>query len=163
MATTLLRRSYTPLSIDNYQFTSGGEADYILVDVVDDPQRGLGVPGKSMFIENHGGGSGINRLYYQTSEDGYRWSDVMSMRPGRFEGYSQDDGVRIWLVKVWASNANVAFTMRITPGIWTDDELMEVGMLIPDPTTNTLPSPTQPTDSSPTTEVEITVPADQIK
>ncbi len=98
--TTLVRKSYTPLTIDNYLFTEGGENDYVLVDVVDDVMRGLGVPGKSMFIENHGGGAGINRLYYQISEDGERWSEIMSMRPGRFEGYNQDDGIRIWLLKV---------------------------------------------------------------
>lgn len=167
MSTSLVRKSYTPLTIDNYQFTEGGEEDYVLVDVVDDVMRGLGVPGKSMYIENHGGGSGINKLYYQISEDGYRWSDVMSLRPGRYEGFSQDDGIRIWLLKVWASNANVSFTTRITPGIWNEDELLELGLLSPPtieiPTNTTSSSPSYPTEEPPTTEVEITVPADQIK
>ncbi len=151
MATTSsrLRRSYTPLSVDNYQFTVGGEADYIEIDVVDDPHRGLGVPGKSMFIENHGGGSGINRLYFQTSEDGYRWSEVMSIRGGANEGYSADDGIRIWLIKIWASNANLSFSMRVTPGIWSEDELIEIGRFQPEilpssPSPDPTPSIQQP-------------------
>jgi hypothetical protein len=87
-----------------------------------DKIQGFGVPAKSLFIENRAGGAGINVIYYQTSDDGVNFSNVVSLLPDQFRAYSTSDGMVIISMLVWASNANCRVAIDATPGLWTTEE-----------------------------------------
>lgn len=118
----LIRRR-SPIIIDRYEFTTGGSDDFYLLDIVGDSSQGLGCPAKSMALRNHGGGSGLNILYFTFSENGKYWGKIGSIEAGQSEVYDASDNCIFWSMILWASNANMKFSLRATPGYWTDAEL----------------------------------------
>lgn len=117
-------------SIDRYEFVNGGEGDVLVLDLVNDPSQGLGVPAQSLLIMNHGGGAGNNYLYYRTSVDGDGWDKLVTILPDRTEEYEPADGQVISQLMLWASNANLQVSVRATPGEWT---LKKLRLYVPSP------------------------------
>lgn len=121
-------RRRTPLVVGHYTFSSGGSDDYYLLDIVNDPTRGLGTPAKSLAIINHGKGAGQNRLYFRYSEDGRYWGDIDYIEAGRAEIYDTSDNCIFWSVHLWGTNANMSFSLRAVPGYWSKPELKYLGL-----------------------------------
>ena len=118
-----LTRRRSPYIINKYKFVTGGEQDFLLLDIVGDKSQGLGCPAKSIAIRNHGGGSGLNDLHYVFSENGKYWGARSSIEAGQSEIYDSSDNCIFWSILFWSSNANLQFSMRATPGYWTKPEL----------------------------------------
>lgn len=112
-------------SIDRYEFLTGGEGDVLVLNFVDDPAQGLGVPAQSLLIMNHGGGAGNNYLYYRTSEDGSGWDKLSTILPDRTEEYTPADGQVFSQAMFWSSNASLRVSVRATPGEWTLGKLRQ--------------------------------------
>jgi hypothetical protein len=118
----LIRRR-SPFIVNKYEFLTGGEQDFYLIDMVGDKTQGLGVPAKSIAIRNHGGGSGLNELYFTFSENGKYWGATATIEAGQSELYDSSDNCIFWSVLLWPSNKNMKFSLRATPGYWQDSEL----------------------------------------
>lgn len=108
--------------IDNYEFQHGGDGDIKLVNFINDIQQGFGVPAKSLYIQNHGGGAGDNYLYYRSIHSLLGTSKSIRIYPDEYVNYSLGECLFYGLV-IWSSNANLRFSLDATPGEWTDKEV----------------------------------------
>jgi hypothetical protein len=111
--------------VSKYEFQKGGESDVYIIDFVSDSAQGFNVPAKSVAVKNHAGGSGNNLLYFRTTEDGRVWDRPGIIDPDTGEGYDVLDGCVFYGVMLWSSNPNLMFSLRATPGVWTERELSE--------------------------------------
>lgn len=111
--------------VDRYEFQTGGDSEVVLCDFVYDKSQGFGVPARSFYIENLGGGEGLNYIYFQTTETGKYWSRVSTLLPDSYENNVLNEAV-FYGVRVWASNARCMFSLVAAPGEWSDDEIRQV-------------------------------------
>jgi len=125
MTIDTIKYRHGKFSLDRYEFVTGGEGDIVVIDFVNDPLQGFGVPAKSLLVMNHAGGAGNNYLYYRVSEDGSGWDKVSTILPDRTEEYPPADGQVISQIMLWSSNANLQVSVRATPGLWTLSELRQ--------------------------------------
>jgi hypothetical protein len=112
-------------SISRYQFLVGGEMDVLVVDFINDPSRGLGVPARSLSIFNHAGGNGNNFLYYRTCSSGKDWDDESVVMPDCVENWEVADNAVFSQAQIWSSNPNLVFSLRAAPGEWTQGDYRE--------------------------------------
>lgn len=108
--------------VDQYEFQYGGDGDVYFCNFVTDPAQGFHVPAKSLFIENHGGGAGSNILYYRTIHGRFGTSRDSHIAADGFHNYQLGECL-VYGVLVYASNANLEFSLVATPGEWTDYEI----------------------------------------
>jgi hypothetical protein len=101
-----------------------GDAGLRRYDIMngDVSQSGLGVPAKSITIINHGAGI----LYYQISSNGIDLSVVDGIDSGQAKIYSPEEGVYTSVISMYSDNAATVFSFIATPGIWTDEELIDL-------------------------------------
>jgi hypothetical protein len=109
-------------TITRYEFEYGGDGDMVFCNFISDSKKGFKVPAKSLMIHNHAGGAGDNYLYYRTIHNELGYSDYAILGPDEFINYQQGE-MRIWGIGLWASNANLVFSLDATPGEWEDKEV----------------------------------------
>jgi hypothetical protein len=110
--------------VDNWEFTEGGDGDVYFCNFISDASQGFKVPAKSLYIQNHGGGAGYNYLYYRTIHSDFGTSKQIRIRPDEYVNYQLGEAV-FYGVLLWASNANLQFSLDATPGEWDDREVAE--------------------------------------
>jgi hypothetical protein len=108
-------------AVDMYEFTLGGDGDVLMCDFVNDARQGFHVPAKSLSIQNHGGGSGWNYIYYKTTHDGRVWSKTTRLLPDAFKNYMLGETV-FYACLIWSSNSNCMVSVDATPGDWDEKE-----------------------------------------
>jgi hypothetical protein len=109
-------------AIDQYEFTKGGDGDCLFCNFIGDESQGFKVPAKSLMIQNHGGGSGYNYLYYRTLHTDLGTSKQSRLLPDEYVNYQLGEAI-FYGVLLWSSNANCRFSLDATPGEWTDKEV----------------------------------------
>lgn len=114
----------TRFAVNRYEFQSGGDGDCVLCDFVGDNKQGFGVPAKSLMLHNHGGGAGDNFLYYRTIHTRIGSAPPSTLEADAFINYQLGETI-FYAVLVWASNANLVFSLDATPGEWTDADVDE--------------------------------------
>jgi len=116
-------------NVNRYRFNVGGAGDVYIIDFVNDPAQGFKVPAKSLAVRNHGGGSGNNYLYMSiaqaVSSSGTDWDETTIVEADSVENYSPEDGCIMFGVLLWSSNPGLRFSLRATPGIWTQSEVKQ--------------------------------------
>jgi len=113
-------------------FTIAGSAGRRTFDLVRDEEMGLGVPAKSVHIENAGAAGTIT---VGLSADGISFGRTIVLGPGSSRSYELDDHVRVMAVSAWSSIVGGQLVIGATPGEWTQDELNEylarIGLAVP--------------------------------
>lgn len=104
-----------PIIIDNKAFSVGGEGDYYLLDVVNDAD-GFKDVARTLFIENLGVGGGTDSIYFQLGDSNGKWTATKTVRKSKDFTFTFDNGIEFKTIKIWASDANSAFSMVITRG-----------------------------------------------
>ncbi len=120
---------HNPYVVNAYQFLIGGAGDLFEIDFVKDRKQGFGVPAKSIVVYNLGGAYGTDYLYVKYSSDNQRYSPELGLFSGQRLVVEPADGVMITNAMVWAESLGTAFTLVATPGIWTDQELSDLGFV----------------------------------
>jgi hypothetical protein len=110
--------------VDMYEFQHGGDGDVQLCDFVSDAEQGFKVPAQSLVIQNHGGGAGDNWLYYKTIHTAFGSSKFSRLRADEFINYQLGETV-VWGVLLYASNANLRYSIVATPGEWHERDVEE--------------------------------------
>jgi len=115
---------HVPFAVYRQVFGGIGDAGLRRYDIRngDVSQSGLGVPAKSITIINHGAGI----LYYQISSNGIDISVVDGIDSGQAKIYSPEEGVYTSVISMYSDNAATVFSFIATPGIWTDEELIDL-------------------------------------
>ena len=116
-----------PFIINRYSFTLGGANDLYQIDFINDRKQGFGVPAKSLVIANIGGGVAGDYLHLQYAEQKQHFSPEISLYEGERLIVKPDDGVIISYMIIWGDSAALAFSLVATPGIWTYQELVNLG------------------------------------
>ena len=125
MAVVSNRYNRSRYVVSRYEFQHGGDGDSYLCNFVGDSRQAFGVPAKSLMIQNHAGGAGDNYLYFRTIHDKTLGSSPPAvLGPDEFINYQLGETV-FWAVLLWASNANLVFSLDATPGEWTDAEIAQ--------------------------------------
>ena len=88
----------------------------------EDGLAGLGVPAKAITIMNHGPGI----LYYQISSNGRDVSVVDGIDSGQGKGYPAEEAVYVGVISLYSDNAATTFSINASPGVWTEEELIEL-------------------------------------
>lgn len=101
-----------------------GEAGLKRYDIMngEDGLAGLGVPAKAITIMNHGPGI----LYYQLSSNGRDVSVVDGIDSGQGKAYPSDEAIYTAVVSVYSDNAATSFSIMASPGVWTEEEFIEL-------------------------------------
>jgi hypothetical protein len=120
---------HNPFIINRYSFTLGGPNDLYQIDFINDRKQGFSVPAKSLVVVNIGGGVAGDYLHLQYAEKKQHFSPEISLYEGERLIVKPDDGVIISYMILWSDSANLAFSLVATPGIWTWQELVNLGYI----------------------------------
>lgn len=111
MAVVSNRYNRSRYVVSRYEFQHGGDGDSYLCNFVGDSRQAFGVPAKSLMIQNHAGGAGDNYLYFRTIHDKTLGSSPPAiLGPDEFINYQLGETM-FWAVLLWASNANLVFSL----------------------------------------------------
>lgn len=117
----MLYRSRLPYA-KNHTATIANE--YLDIDFRDDPSQGFGVPAKSIYIRNDGGG-GAGDIHIRLSADGSNFSSEIILAANEDMGFDVEDGVIIWSASIKIITAGSKVIVNAAPGYWTEEELAE--------------------------------------
>ena len=120
----MLKYRHVPFAIYRQACGGVGEAGLKRYNIMngDDGLAGLGVPAKAITILNHGPGI----LYYQISSNGRDVSVVDGIDSGEGKGYSAQEEVYTAVISIYSDNAATLFSIIAAPGLWTEEELIEL-------------------------------------
>ena len=120
----MLQYRHVPFAIFRQVCSGGGEAGLHRYDIMkgEDGLAGLGVPAKAITIMNHGPGI----LYYQLSSNGRDVSVVDGIDSGQGKAYPPEEAVYTSVVSVYSDNAATSFSIMASPGVWTEEEFIEL-------------------------------------
>ena len=120
----MLKYRHVPFAVYRQVCGGVGEAGLKRYDIMngEDGLAGLGVPAKAITIMNHGPGI----LYYQISSNGRDVSVVDGIDSGQGKGYPAEEAVYVGVISLYSDNAATTFSINASPGVWTEEELIEL-------------------------------------
>ena len=120
----MLNYRHVPFAVFRQQCGGVGEAGLKRYDIMngEDGLAGLGVPAKAITIMNVGPGI----LYYQISSNGRDVSVVDGIDSGQGKGYPAEEAVYVGVISLYSDNAATTFSINASPGVWTEEELIEL-------------------------------------